>query len=207
MVHSYLVRPGVIPAQATDRFHPNARLALQMMENKMSDTRTLLIAAALTAMTTSAFAQAAAPTPGIVESFPAMLRRVLGDRLEPGVTTFPDMFGADGVLEYPYALPGLRTPLVGRDAIVANFQIIRKLLRIDNVTEVVVYNTDDPQVVMIEFAGHGEGLITGEPYDQRYISVIRVRDGHIVHYKDYWNPLALLRTLKGEQIMKAVAMD
>jgi ketosteroid isomerase-like protein len=96
---------------------------------------------------------------------------------------------------------------VGRDAIVANFQIITKLLRIDNVTEVVVYKTDDPQVVMIEFAGHGEGLITREAYDQRYISVIRLRDGHIVHYKDYWNPLTLLRTLKGEEVMKAVAMD
>ena len=182
MVHSYLIRPGVIPAEATDRFHRNAHLALHMMENKMSDTL-------------------------IVENFPAMLRRVLGDRLEPGVTTFPDMFGADGVLEYPYALPGLRTPLVGREAIVANFQIIRRLLRIDNVTEVVVYKTDDPQVVMVEFAGHGEGIITREPYDQRYISVIRLRDGHIAHYKDYWNPLALLRTLKGEGIMKAVAMD
>ena len=52
-----------------------------------------------------------------------------------------------------------------------------------------------------------QALITGEPYDQRYISVIRVRDGHIVHYKDYWNPLALLRTLKGEEVMKAVTMD
>jgi hypothetical protein len=142
------------------------------------------------------------------ETFPAMLRRVLGDRLASEATTFPDLFAAeDGVLEYPYAPPGLKTPLVGRDAIIANFQIIRKLLRIDNVTDVVVHEMDDPQVVMIEFAGHGEGLITGEPYDQRYISVIRLRDGHIVHYKDYWNPLALLRTLKGEEVMKAVTMD
>ena len=89
----------------------------------------------------------------------------------------------DGLLQYPYALPGLRTPLLGPDAIVADFQMIRKLLRIDNVTEVVVYKTDDPQVVMIEFAWHGEGLITKKPYDQRYISVIRLRDAHIVHYK------------------------
>lgn len=133
MVHSYVMEPGAI--QAADRFHRNARLALHMMENRMSET-------------------------GIVETFPAMLRRVLGDRLKPDLTTFPDMFGADGVLEYPYALPGLKTPLVGRDAIVANFQIIRKLLRIDSVTDVVVYQTDDPQVIMIEFAGHGEGLMT-----------------------------------------------
>jgi hypothetical protein len=85
MVHSYLVQPGAILVQAIDRSHRDAHLTLHMMENKMSDA-------------------------GIVESFPAMLRRVLGAHLEPEVTTFPDMFAADGVLEHPYALPGLRTP-------------------------------------------------------------------------------------------------
>ncbi len=97
-------------------------------------------------------------------------------------------------------------PLIGQDAIVANFQVIRKLLRVDAVTEVVVYETDDPQIVMIEFAGHGEGLVTRESYDQSYISVIRVRDGRIVHDKDYRNPIALLRTLNGEAIMQVVAI-
>ncbi len=144
---------------------------------------------------------------GTAESFPAMVRRVLGDRLKPDLATFPDMFAEDGVLEYPYAPLGMRTPLVGRAAIVANFQIIRKWLRIDSVTEVVVHEMADPETIMIEFAGRGEGLITGEPYDQRYISVIRIRDGLIVQYKDYWNPLALLRTLKGQEVVKAVALD
>ena len=39
------------------------------------------------------------------ESFPAMLRRVLGNRLKPDAETFPDMFAVDGVLEYPFAPP------------------------------------------------------------------------------------------------------
>lgn len=37
--------------------------------------------------------------PNLTESFPAMLRRVLGDRLAPEAETFPDMFAVDGVLE------------------------------------------------------------------------------------------------------------
>ncbi len=143
-----------------------------------------------------------------VESFPAMLRRVLGSRLAPDAATFPDMFAAeDGVLEYPFAPPGLRSPLVGRDAIVANFQVIRKLLRIDSVTDVVAYEMNDPQLVVLEFAGHGEGLNTGEDYEQRYISMIRLRDGRIAHYKDYWNPLTFLRTTMGRQSVEAAAMD
>lgn len=140
------------------------------------------------------------------ESFPDMLRRVLGKRLKPEVTTFTDMFATDGVLEYPFAPPGLKTPLVGRDAIVANFQTLKKWFRVDSVTEVVVHETGDSQFLMIEFAAQGEGLMTKQPYNQRYISVIRVRDGHIVHYKDYWDPLALLRAVNGEESMKGVAL-
>ncbi len=141
-----------------------------------------------------------------VESFPAMLRRVL--RFKPDVASFLDMFAADGVLELPFAPPGFRTPLVGRDAIAAHLQMASNLIKLDNLTvsEVVTHETSDPEVLVVEFAGLGHGLATGEPYDQRYVSVIRVRDGNIVHYKDYWNPIAVLRTIKGEQILKAFAV-
>ena len=144
---------------------------------------------------------------GSVESFPAMLRRVLGSRLRPDAETFPDMFAVDGVLEYPYAPPGLNTPVAGRDAIIANFQRLRKLLRIDGVADVSEIEVSDPNMVVLEFSGRGEGLITKEAYDQRYISVIRMRDGNIVHYKDYWNPIALLRAVKGSETTRAITID
>ena len=144
---------------------------------------------------------------GSVETFPAMLRRVLGDRLRPGLETFPDMFAQDGVLEYPYAPPGLNATHTGRDAIVANFQRIRPLLRIDEVFDVTEIRVSDAEVVVLEFKGRGEGVVTKEPYDQRYISVIQVRDGLIVHYKDYWNPLALVRAVKGSHVTQTVKID
>ncbi len=117
------------------------------------------------------------------------------------------MFAVDGVLEYPYAPPGLNTPIAGRDAIIANFQRIRKLLRIDGVANVFEIGVSDPDVVVLEFSGRGEGLITKEAYDQRYISVIRLRDGKIVHYKDYWNPIAFLRAVKGSETTRAFTVD
>ena len=142
-----------------------------------------------------------------VETFPAMLRRVLGDRLKPDAETFPDMFAEDGVLEYPFAPPGLATPVAGRDAIIANFQRLRKLLRIDGVADVTEIGVRDPDVVVLEFSGCGEGVVTKQAYDQRYVSVIRLRDGNIVHYKDYWNPIALLRAVKGSEATSALTME
>ena len=142
-----------------------------------------------------------------VETFPAMLRRVLGDRLKAEAETFPDMFAPDGVLEYPYAPGGLSTLIEGREKIVANFQRIRTLLRIDGVTDVSEIEVRDPDVVVLEFAGHGEGVITKEAYNQRYISVIRLRDGLIVNYRDYWNPIALLRAVKGSETTRSLTID
>jgi len=143
----------------------------------------------------------------IAESFPAMLRRVLGDRIKPDAETFPDMFAVDGVLEYPFAPPGLNTPIAGREAIIANFQRIRPLLRIDGVTNVSEIQVSDPEMIVLEFSGYGEGVITREAYDQRYISVIRLRDRHIVHYKDYWNPIALVRAVKGTAALKELTIE
>ena len=178
MDHSYTVQLGAPIASVIGRPHP----ALLMMEIEMSETNA-------------------------AESFPAMLRRVLGRRLRPDAETFPDMFTADGVLEYPYAPAGLNTLVAGREAIIANFQRIRKLLRIDGVTDVSEIEVTDPNVVVLEFSGRGEGLITGETYDQRYISVIRMRDGNIVHYKDYWNPIAFLRAVKGSETTRVLTID
>ncbi len=142
-----------------------------------------------------------------IESFPAMLRRVLGNRLRPDAETFPDMFAVDGVLEYPFAPPGLNTPIAGRDAIIANFQRLRKLLRINGVDDVSEIQVSDPNIVVLEFSGRGEGLLTKEAYDQRYISVIHLRNGNIVHYKDYWNPIAFVGAVKGSETTKALAID
>ena len=141
-----------------------------------------------------------------VEGFPAMLRRVL--RIKPDVASFPDIFATDGVLELPFAPPGFKTPLTGRDAIAAHLQRASSLIKLDNlsVSQVVAHETSDSEVVVVEFAGSGHGLATGEPYDQRYISVIRARDGNIVHYTDYWNPIAVFLTIKGEEIMKTFAV-
>ena len=144
---------------------------------------------------------------GSAESFPAMLRRVLGSRLRPDAETFTDMFAVDGILEYPFAPPGLSTPIAGRDAIVANFQRIRKLLRIDSVADASEVETSDPDMVVLEFSGRGQGVTTGETYKQRYVSVIRLRDGSIVHYKDYWNPIALLQAVNGSERTRGLTMD
>jgi uncharacterized protein len=115
------------------------------------------------------------------------------------------MVAEDGVIEFPYAPPGFAQRLKGREAIAAHLQALAERLEFNSVADVVKHETADPEVVIIEYSGFGRGLPTHEPYEQRYISVIRVRDGQIIRYQDYWNPIAVLRTLRGREFVESLA--
>jgi ketosteroid isomerase-like protein len=110
--------------------------------------------------------------------------------------TFADLFAADGVLVYPFASPDHPRELRGREAIRSYFAGMgsRQLFVMDGV-EAVVRETDDPEVVITEITHHGQSLVTGEPYRFTALGVIRVRDGQIVRYDDYMDPIALARLL------------
>jgi uncharacterized protein len=89
-------------------------------------------------------------------------------------------------------MAGTPTELRGREAIRASRGAEpgnRRLLDMHGV-DVVVRQTDDPEVVVAEIEHHGHSHGTGGPYRFRALGVIRVRDGEIVSYDDYMNPIA-----------------
>lgn len=110
---------------------------------------------------------------------------------------FADLFAAEGVLAYPFAPPGQPRDLRGRDAIRAYFAAIgqsRALFTMAGV-DAVSWQTDDPEVVVTQITHHGTSQVTGAPYEFTALGVIRVRDGMIVRYEDYMDPIALARLL------------
>ena len=121
---------------------------------------------------------------------------------------FADLFAPDGVLVYPFALPGQPRELLGRDAIRAYFGAMgqhRQLFSMEGV-EALVRETDDPEVVVTEITHHGWSHVNDAPYRFTALGVIRVRDGEIVRYDDYMDPIALARLLgRTEQLAAALA--
>jgi ketosteroid isomerase-like protein len=111
--------------------------------------------------------------------------------------TFADLFAADGVLAYPFAPPGQPAELRGRDAIRAYFGGLgqsRALFTMAGV-DAVTWQTDDPEVAVTQITHHGTSNVTGAPYRFTALGFIRVRDGLIVRYEDYMDPIALARLL------------
>ncbi|HEV2780425.1 MAG TPA: nuclear transport factor 2 family protein [Actinophytocola sp.] len=108
---------------------------------------------------------------------------------------FADLFAPDGIMEYPFSIPGLPLTLDGQDAIREFFAARAGLRNLFDMAEVTaeVYETDDPEVVITEIRHHGYAHATNTPYEMRALGIIRVRNGKIVHYRDYMNPLSLAK--------------
>ena len=123
---------------------------------------------------------------------------------------FADLFAEDGVLTYPFGLPGQPAELRGRDAIRAyraGRRGARDLLVMEGV-EAVVRQTDDPEVVVTEITHHGYSKAAGQPYRHTALGVIRVRDGEIIQYDDYMDPIATARLLgRTSELAAALSAD
>lgn len=139
-----------------------------------------------------------------VESFSTMLRKALGDRIDADAGSFVEMMAEDGVMEFPFSPPGFPTRFDGRAAIASHLERLRDLIVFDRMSEPVIHATTDPNTVVLEFAGFGRSIATTEPYDQTYISVIRTEVGRIIHYRDYWNPIPMLRAARGSAVIDAL---
>lgn len=136
-------------------------------------------------------------------TFVSVLKDALGRRIDPSADNFIAMMAEDFVMEFPYARPGMQPRIEGRDAVVAYLMTVAGSVSVDTVDNVVVHQTADPEVVIVEFEAHGRAPKVDEPYDQRYISVIRARGGRMIHYKDYWNPIQGLKAQVGAAAVDA----
>ena len=121
-----------------------------------------------------------------------------------------DLYAEDGVLEWPFAPEDMPRRVAGREA-------IRRVLvplgeraraaghRLLEYQSLVVHDTSDPEVIIAEFDVRGEIVPSGRPYQLSYVQVLRVRDGRIVTFRDYWNPQALSSLLAHAETLAAAA--
>lgn len=110
---------------------------------------------------------------------------------------FAGLWAFDGVMEFPFAPPGYPRRLTGRTAVAEYLHDYTDRVDLRAVTDKTVHQTLDAEVVVVEFAVDGVVVQTGRPYRPSYVTVITVRDGAIVHYRDYWNPLAIADAFGG----------
>ena len=119
-----------------------------------------------------------------------------------------DLFADDIVMEFVYAPPGTPPSLRGRQALIDSFRGYGDIITLDHMSDVKVYSSGEPGVVILEYASHGTGVVTGKPYHQNSVSIVTIEARKVVHWRDYSNPLVVIDTIGGgEQMANAMFPD
>lgn len=138
------------------------------------------------------------PDQQTISSFGEMLRMAIGDAINAASgTSFLAMCAEDIVFQFPFAPAGSVTEVRGKSNLTRYLSKVGCLLTFDAMETPVTHASTDGETDTLEFSCKGRGSKTGIRYDQNYISVIQVRNGQITKYRDYWNPLVLLKAVGG----------
>ncbi|MET8630980.1 nuclear transport factor 2 family protein [Kitasatospora sp. NPDC004669] len=102
-----------------------------------------------------------------------------------------DLYAEDAVVEIVFAPVGPRR-LEGRSVVRERFMELATSLPVElTPVNVVIRETDDPEVIVNEWNYQVRHRATGRTYTAANIQVLRVRDGLIVSSRDYHDHLAL----------------
>lgn len=121
------------------------------------------------------------------------MHRTLIDKLGSDAQGLRQVLASDAVVELPYAASiGMPTRLEGPDAIARYFSEVGKKLGFSNFrfSNIRAYPCADGASAWFEMHGSAD-LPAGKKYEQDYVQFLRVRDGKVVLYREYWNMNAL----------------
>ena len=106
---------------------------------------------------------------------------------------FAALFAPDAVIESSFAgLPGTPVRLEGREAIREySRRVMASPLRLEDFEVTELYQTQDPEVVITEMRATGTVTTTGRSFTTTSAQIIRIREGRIVHSRDFADPRIL----------------
>jgi uncharacterized protein len=108
---------------------------------------------------------------------------------------FFDLLADDITVEYVVTVPGYPSRVEGRAAVAELYRPYGTMIILDRCFDLAVYHDAAKGVVVLEYASEGRATGTGNPYQNRYISVLTLRDREVVHWRDYLNPLAVFEAV------------
>ena len=108
-----------------------------------------------------------------------------------------DFYAPNVVIEMPFAPAGLYPPRIEttREQLRARFAAGASIRRYTSLDNVVIHQTADPETIVVEYELQGEMVSTGEAFRLNFAMFMTIRDGLIIHTRDYADPIAGARIL------------
>ncbi|GLJ00724.1 nuclear transport factor 2 family protein [Sphingobium sp. BS19] len=116
----------------------------------------------------------------------AVLARVMMETFGPSMSpSWFDNLDDQVVLELPYG-PSIGIPerIEGKDAARAMFQSVIDSFGL-RFTDIEIFEMLDPSMVVVTYRGSGSA--GDHPYNQRYVCLLKFREGRLLFYREYFD--------------------
>lgn len=121
-----------------------------------------------------------------------LVRGALGDLVDG--EHFFDVVTDDVVYEVLYDFPGWPRVIQGRADLMDKFRGYGNSIRLQSADKLIAHKADNG-VLVIEYEVHGKILATGLKYNNRFCSVITIKNRKLSHWRDYMDSLAAWNVL------------
>ena len=102
-----------------------------------------------------------------------------------------DLLADDVVFEYVISVPGYPRRVEGRQNIIDLYSDYDSFMTVRSADNLRVYRDTETSVVVLEYEVHGESAQTGTPYDNRFVSIVTLKDRKVASWRDYLDPVAV----------------
>jgi ketosteroid isomerase-like protein len=138
----------------------------------------------------------------------AILRRYQQALIDMSADDLADLYAADALHELPFLFPGMPDRLEGREEVRAVYRAAWAAsdARTRTVRAVAVHPCADSEVLVAEQVLSGILGSTGQPFEFAGVLVLRVRNGEILHVRDYMDGLGVAHAMgRLPAVLKALA--
>ena len=102
-----------------------------------------------------------------------------------------EIFAAEAKGFQPFAPDGFPNNLIGSEGFYKEFSGLTTRFSHMKFPR-RIYATEDPNYVFMQFTGEMD-LIQGGKYENQYLATFRFKDGKIIEYTEYFNPIVLAK--------------
>ena len=110
---------------------------------------------------------------------------------------FFDLLAQDVVFDFIITVPNYPRHIVGRANLIELYRGYGSTLFLDRCYDLRVHPSPSTSSVVLEYSSEGRVVATGQPYSNRYISVVVIKDRKVTAWRDYLDPLRVLAALEG----------
>ncbi|MCF3131187.1 nuclear transport factor 2 family protein [Streptomyces olivochromogenes] len=114
-----------------------------------------------------------------------------------------DLLAEDVVFEYVITVPGYPRRVEGRQAITDLYSDYGDYVTLHGADNLRVHRDPETSVVVLEYEVHGTSVQTGRPYDNRFVSVVTIKDRKVTHWRDYLDPIAVFDAQGWPQVRRS----